>query len=66
MARAFRNVSVIIGGLVIVVMMALGAAAPLLGTVNPTEPHTSGRNKPPGAPSFIVNAIHMNTARMIP
>ncbi len=48
LARAFRNTSVIIGGLVILVMMALGAAAPWLDTINPTEPYTSGRNKPPG------------------
>lgn len=49
MARAFRNPSVLIGGLVIVIMVALGAAAPWLGTINPTEPHTSGRNKLPGS-----------------
>ena len=49
LARAFRNPSVTIGGLVILIMIALGAAAPWLGTINPTEPHTSGRNKLPGA-----------------
>ncbi len=48
MARAFRNPGVILGGVVILIMIALGAAAPFLGTINPIEPHTSGRNRPPG------------------
>ncbi len=48
MMRAFRNPSVVIGGIVVLLMIALGAAAPWLGTMSPTEINPSGRNKPPG------------------
>jgi peptide/nickel transport system permease protein len=48
LARAFRNPGVLIGGLIVLVMIALGAAAPLLGTMNPTEINPAARNKLPG------------------
>ena len=48
LARAFRNTSVLIGGIIVLIMMTLGAAAPFLGTMNPTEINPSARNKLPG------------------
>ena len=52
-ARAFRNPGVLIGSFVVVVMMALGAAAPWLDTLDPTALNPSGRNQPPGATTTI-------------
>ncbi len=48
MGRAFRNPGVMIGGVVVVLMMLIGALAPFLGTLNPTDINPSARNKLPG------------------
>ena len=48
LSRAFRNPGVLIGGFIVMVMMVLGAAAPWLGTMNPTEINPAARNKLPG------------------
>jgi peptide/nickel transport system permease protein len=48
LTRAFRNPGVLIGGFVVLLMIAIGLAAPWLGTMNPTDINPSGRNKPPG------------------
>ena len=47
-ARAFRNTSVLIGGIIVLIMVTLGAAAPWLGTMSPTEINPAARNKLPG------------------
>lgn len=49
LARAFRNTSVLIGGIIVLIMVALGALAPLLGTIDPGAINPSARNKLPGA-----------------
>jgi peptide/nickel transport system permease protein len=49
LSRAFRNTSVLIGGIIVLVMMMLGAFAPFLGTMNPTDINPAARNKFPGA-----------------
>jgi peptide/nickel transport system permease protein len=54
-ARAVRNPSVIIGGLVVVLMIMIGASAPLLGTVSPTEISPAARNRLPGTERTIRN-----------
>ncbi len=48
LGRAFRNTGVMIGGIVVLVMMLIGAMAPFLGTMNPTDINPSARNKLPG------------------
>ena len=48
LARAFRNPGVMIGGFVVLLMIAIGAAAPMLGTMDPIAINPAGRNKPPG------------------
>ena len=49
LGRAFRNPSVLIGGLVVLLMMTIGALAPFLGTMNPSDINPSARNKLPGS-----------------
>ncbi len=49
LGRAFRNPGVLIGGLVVLLMMTIGALAPFLGTMNPTDINPSARNKLPGS-----------------
>jgi peptide/nickel transport system permease protein len=46
--RALRNPAVIIGGLIVTLMIAIGLLAPVLGTLSPTDLNTSARNKVPG------------------
>jgi peptide/nickel transport system permease protein len=46
--RTFRNPAVIIGGLIVSLMVMIGLAAPLLGTLSPTDINPSARNKVPG------------------
>jgi peptide/nickel transport system permease protein len=48
LARALRNPSVIFGGLIVLVMMLIGASAPMLGTMSPTDISPAARNKVPG------------------
>lgn len=48
-----RNTGVVIGGLIFLVIAAIGAAAPLLGTVDPTEINPTFRNKLPGAVATV-------------
>ena len=45
---ALRNPNVIIGGAILLIMLAIAAAAPLLGTVDPTRIDPASRNKKPG------------------
>jgi len=45
---ALRNPFVIIGGFILLVMVAIAALAPVLGTVDPTRIDPAARNKKPG------------------
>jgi peptide/nickel transport system permease protein len=45
---ALRNPGVIIGGAILLVMVAIAALAPVLGTVDPTRIDPAARNKKPG------------------
>ncbi len=45
---ALRNPSVIIGGTILLFMLAIGILAPFLGTVDPTRIDPAARNKKPG------------------
>jgi peptide/nickel transport system permease protein len=46
--RLGRNPAVVIGGMIILLMMLIGLAAPVLGTMSPTEISPAARNKVPG------------------
>ncbi|MFV0294566.1 MAG: ABC transporter permease [Hyphomicrobiaceae bacterium] len=48
-----RNTSVIIGGVLVAVIVAMAIFAPLLGTRDPAEINPSVRNKPPGFSATI-------------
>lgn len=48
-ALAVRNPSVIFGGAILLVMLAIAILAPFLGTVDPTRIDPAARNKKPGA-----------------
>lgn len=45
---AIRNPGVIVGGVILLVMVAIAVLAPLLGTVDPTRIDPASRNKKPG------------------
>ena len=45
---AIRNPNVIVGGTILLIMLAIAALAPLLGTVDPTRIDPASRNKKPG------------------
>ncbi len=45
---ALRNVNVIIGGSILLIMVAIAILAPFLGTVDPTRIDPAARNKKPG------------------
>jgi peptide/nickel transport system permease protein len=45
---ALRNPNVIVGGAILLVMLAIAALAPFLGTVDPTRIDPAARNKKPG------------------
>jgi peptide/nickel transport system permease protein len=47
-ALALRNPSVIFGGVILLVMLAIAILAPVLGTVDPTRIDPAARNKKPG------------------
>lgn len=47
-SRMFRNPSVLIGGLLVLVIVLMGVLAPLLGTRDPADISPKDRNKPPG------------------
>jgi peptide/nickel transport system permease protein len=53
--KLLRHSGVVIGGIIILVMLGIGLAAPLLGTRDPGEVNPAYRNKPPGAESTIRN-----------
>jgi peptide/nickel transport system permease protein len=53
LARAFRNPSVVIGGVVVLLMMVIGLLAPFLGTLNPADINPSARNKLPGTERMV-------------
>jgi peptide/nickel transport system permease protein len=46
---AIRNPGVIVGGTILLIMIAIAALAPILGTVDPTRIDPAARNKKPGA-----------------
>jgi len=46
---AIRNSSVVVGGSILMIMVAIAVLAPLLGTVDPTRIDPAARNKKPGA-----------------
>ncbi len=54
--RLVRNPTVAIGGLIVSVMMLIGIAAPVLGTLSPTEISPAARNKVPGFERTIAKA----------
>jgi peptide/nickel transport system permease protein len=45
---ALRNPNVIIGGAILLIMVAIAALAPFLGTIDPTRIDPAARNKKPG------------------
>ncbi len=45
---AVRNPSVILGGVILLIMLAIAILAPVLGTVDPTRIDPAARNKKPG------------------
>ena len=47
-ALAIRNSSVIVGGSILLLMLAIAILAPVLGTVDPTRIDPAARNKKPG------------------
>ena len=47
-ALAIRNSSVIVGGSILLIMLAIAILAPFLGTVDPTRIDPAARNKKPG------------------
>ena len=47
-ALAIRNPSVIFGGVILLIMLAIAILAPVLGTVDPTRIDPASRNKKPG------------------
>ena len=47
-AAAIRNSSVVFGGSILMIMVAIAVLAPLLGTVDPTRIDPAARNKKPG------------------
>ena len=47
-ALAIRNPSVIFGGVILLIMVAIAVLAPVLGTVDPTRIDPASRNKKPG------------------
>jgi peptide/nickel transport system permease protein len=47
-ALALRNPSVIFGGVILLIMLAIAILAPFLGTVDPTRIDPAARNKKPG------------------
>ncbi len=51
--QLLTNPSVLIGGVIVVVMLALAILAPFLGTVDPTEINPAFRNRVPGAERII-------------
>jgi peptide/nickel transport system permease protein len=54
--RAFRNTSVRIGGFVVLLMIMIGAMAPFLDTMSPTDISPAARNKVPGTERTIRDA----------
>jgi peptide/nickel transport system permease protein len=47
-ALAIRNPAVIVGGVILLIMLAIAILAPVLGTVDPTRIDPAARNKKPG------------------
>jgi peptide/nickel transport system permease protein len=53
--KLVRHAGVVIGTAIVLVMVAIGLTAPLLGTMSPTEINPAFRNRPPGAERTIRN-----------
>jgi peptide/nickel transport system permease protein len=51
--RLFENVSVMLGGAIVALIILIGIAAPLLGTKDPSNIDPPARNKPPGVSSQV-------------
>ena len=56
-----RHRSALIGAAVLIVIVAIGLAAPLLGTVDPTQIDPTYRNKPPGFERMLRHANGIET-----
>jgi peptide/nickel transport system permease protein len=54
-SRAIRNPSVIVGGLIVLLMIAIGVLAPFLDTMSPTDISPAARNRLPGTERTIRN-----------
>jgi peptide/nickel transport system permease protein len=53
LARVMRNPSIIIGAAIVAFLALVGALAPMLGTIDPSEINPAYRNKKPGAERMI-------------
>jgi len=53
LARLARNPGVVIGSIILAAMIVIGLAAPILGTMSPTEISPAARNKVPGTERTI-------------
>jgi peptide/nickel transport system permease protein len=51
--RLVRNPGVLIGALILAVICAMGLAAPLITSIDPTQINPAYRNKPPGAEAVV-------------
>jgi peptide/nickel transport system permease protein len=51
--RLVRNPGVLIGALILAVICAMGLAAPLITSIDPTQINPAYRNKPPGAEAAV-------------
>src|ERR1700690_2096703 len=60
-ARLLRNPAVVTGALVLLVVCAIGLAAPWLGTVDPAQINPTVRNKLPGFEEIVRNADGSST-----
>jgi peptide/nickel transport system permease protein len=58
---AARNKSVLVGGVVLAMIVAVGLLAPRLGTVDPAQINPAARNRTPGSESVIRDAGGVET-----
>lgn len=63
--RLARNGSVRIGGIMVLIMILIGLAAPLLGTVDPARIDPTSRNRKPGAEVTVRNDDGTRTTRTV-
>jgi len=63
LARLARQKSMVIGGAILGVVLAIAVLAPVLGTVDPSQIDPAARNRKPGAESTIRNLDGSKTTR---